>query len=455
MKVTLLRNLIICCLFVLTGRAAGACALAIVDVAVVPMDREGVIAGQTVLVDAGRIVAMGSVQTTSPVGCATVVQARGKYLMPGLVDSHAHVESLAFAEAFGVRTAPINFADVLALYPAYGVTAVRVMSGAPDILAFRERRVAEPVPRLIVASPMLSGAPPILPAPVTRLVETPEQGRAAVRDYAREGYDLIKIRENLKADVFAAVVSEAKHLALPVDGHVTRGTKLTVPDLIAAGQGAFAHLDEIARAMDADQGRQRTAIIQQLKAHDVSISSTLSVLQSAADQIADYDRVAARPQARYLHPLLTQTFWTRAQNPYLKPGVERAFFVALLKETKGALKLLNGAGVRILAGTDALNPMIIPGLSLHEELQLMVDAGLTPYQALRTATVNPSFVLRRLSNGGIVAVGKNADLVLLRENPLADIRATQQVDGVVVQGRWFDHGTLNSRLEEVARKYGK
>lgn len=457
MKVTVLRLLLAGWLVAHGGGAVLACSLALVDVNVVPMDREVVIAGQTVLVEGEGIATIGPTATTPTAECGTVVPGKGRYLIPGLIDAHVHVESLAFAEAFGVKSAPISFADVLALYPANGVTAVRVMSGAPDILAFRDRAAkgSVPVPRLVVASPMLSGSPPILPAPVTRLVESPEQARAAVREFVRSGYDLIKIRENLKADVFEAVTAEARRAAILVDGHVTRGTRLGVSGLIAGGQSGFAHLDEIARAMDADNGRRRDEIAALLKSRNVWISSTMSVLQSAVDQIGDYERMAARPQARFLHPLLTQTFWTRAQNPYLKAGVDRDFFLGLLKETKAALVLLTARGVRIVAGTDALNPMIIPGISLHEELRLMVDAGLTPFQALRTATVNPAVIMRRLANAGVIAAGKDADLVLIGANPLNDIGATAQIEGVVLRGRWFDRATLERRLEDVAAVYRK
>lgn len=433
---------------------AGACTLAFTDVAVVPMDRAAVLLHQTVRIDGERIVGIGPADSTSADDCAAVVQGRGRYLMPGLIDSHVHVESAAFTTAFGAETGPIDFEDVLALYPAHGVTGIRVLSGAPDILAFRDGVArSAPVPRLAVASPMLAGAPPILPPPVTRVVETPAQARAAVREVARAGYDLIKIRENLRDDVFRAVTDEAKRLALDVDGHVTRSKTLVLPDLIKGGQRGFAHLDEIARAMSADNGRKREEIVRLLKTHNAHVSSTMTVLKSAADQIANYERMAARPEMRFLHPLFTRTFWARARNPYLKPGVERGFFVELLGETKRALEMLNDRGVRILAGTDALNPMIVPGLSLHEELQLMVEAGLSPYEALRTATVNPARVLARFGNAGVVAVGRDADLILLAANPLDSSTPISRPVGVVLRGRWYERAELDRRLEEVAAKF--
>src|SRR5262249_35430820 len=139
----------------------------------------------------------------------------------------------------------------------------------------------------------------------------------------------------------------------------------------------------------------------------------------------------------------------------LKSGVERAFFVELTAQAQRAAKLLDGRGVRLLAGTDALNPMIIPGLSLHDEFALLREADLSPYRVLRTATVNPAALVRGLGNAGTIAAGKDADLVLVSGNPLTDLAVLRAPEGVVLKGRWFDRTALNARLEAVARTYGR
>lgn len=401
--------------------------------------------GQTVILTGGKVTAIGKGLDTSR--CQTVIDGRGKFLAPGLTDAHVHVESESFAAAFGAPSAPINFDDVLALYPAFGITAVRVMSGAPDILRFRDRPVgAHPVPRLVVASPMIAGRPPILPEPVTFIVETPAAARAAVAQFKREGYDLIKLRENLRPEVHAALIAAAKEQAIALDGHVTRG--VAVDTLLATGQRGFAHLDEIARAISS--GGTSVAA---LKRHNAYVSSTMVVLENAIRQIEDYDSLAHRPEMHALHPMFVNTFWSPAQNPYAKPGVDAAYFKQLLSLTKATLRDLMCEGVTILAGSDALNPMVIPGDGLHEELRLMVEAGLTPYEAIRTATVNPAHIIARLGGGGEIAPGRDADLVLLAANPLSDVAAYRCPDGVVLRGRWFDHAALDRRLEDVARHY--
>lgn len=424
---------------------AAACSLAIKDVAVVAMTTPAITPGQTVMLSGVRIATIGPALDTAH--CRVVIDGRGKFLAPGLTDAHVHIESESFAAAFGAKPSAINFDDVLALYPAFGVTAVRVMSGAPDILRFRDRApAAHPVPRLVVASPMIAGRPPILPEPVTFVVETPEAARAAVVRFKNEGYDLIKLRENLRPEVHAALAAAARDNAIALDGHVTRG--VTVDALLAGGQQGFAHLDEIARAISTG-GTSAGA----LKRHGAYVSSAMVVLGNAIRQIEDYDGLARRPEMRALHPMFVTTFWSRAQNPYAKPGVNAEFFKHLLSLTKSALRDLNRDGVTILAGSDALNPMIIPGDGLHEELRLMVDAGLTPYEAIKTATVNPARVIARLANSGEIATGRDADLVLLATNPLADIAAYRRAEGVVLQGRWFDRAALERRLDDVANRF--
>ena len=424
---------------------ATACTLAIKDVAVIAMTTPAVTQGQTVILRGAKIAAIGPALDTSR--CGMVIDGRGKFLGPGLTDAHVHVESESFSSVFGAKPAPIDFDDVLALYPAFGITSVRVMSGAPDILRFRDRAPgANPVPRLVVASPMIAGRPPILSEPVTLVVETQEAARAAVTRFKSEGYDLIKLRENLRPEVHAALVAAARDNAIALDGHVTRG--VTVDALLAAGQRGFAHLDEIARAI-ASGGTSAAA----LKRHGAYASSTMVVLDNAIRQIEDYDGLARRPEMRALHPMFVNTFWSRAQNPYAKPGVDTVFFKQLLSLTKSTLRGLTREGVTILAGSDALNPMIIPGDGLHEELRLMVEAGLTPYEAIRTATVNPARVIARLANTGEIAPGRDANLVLLAANPLTDIAAYRRPDGVVLQGRWFDRAALDRRFDDVAQRF--
>ncbi len=426
-------------------RDAPSCSLAIEHVAVVPMDGERILADQTVRIEGDRVLSVQRARAPGP-RCARIVDGRGHFLAPGLIDAHVHVESDMFARVFTGQEAVIPFQDVLFAYLSNGVTGVRVMSGAPDILAFRDNGVAL-APRLMVASPMLSGAPPIMPEPITRVVTDAQAAAAAVDEYADAGYDLIKLRENLSPEALRAVMEAAARRGLPVDGHLPRGGT----DALAMGPRGVAHVDEI--SLRVDDTRTAAAWAERLRACRCYVASTLSVEDNVAAQLRDYDAVAARPETRFVHPLMRRALWERARNPYLAEGQDPAFFEALLETDKEVIRALRDAGVPILAGTDALIPMIAPGYSLHDELELLVEAGLTPYQALASATSTPASLFARFADAGLVAQGRRADLVLLERNPLEDVRALRQPSAVIVAGVYLDRAQLDQRMEVLAAGY--
>jgi imidazolonepropionase-like amidohydrolase len=410
---------------------AAACDLALTDAVLIPMDREIALPGHTVLIAEGRIARIGPDAELSAEGCARVIDADGRSLAPGLIDAHIHVETGVFAEAMGVEASEFDYERIFRPYLENGVTGVRVMAGGPDILAFRHRAEAEALgaPALSVSSPMLSGDPPILPEPMTRIVRSPEEARAAVRRYAEAGYDLIKLRRNLDAESFLAVIDEAGRLGLQVDGHINRS--LPLPEALGSGQVGLAHLDEI--TLSFRDGL--TTATELLLEHDVHVSTSLSVLASASAQLRDYEAEISRPGVAALNPLFVDAFWRAPANPYLASGASPDFFDVVLLGAQQAVAHMDVAGVRLLAGTDAMNPMILPGESLHDELDLLAAAGLTPYRALRTATVNPAEALPRFAGMGMIAEGRIANLVLVEGTPLSDIRAMRDPVLVILDGR--------------------
>jgi imidazolonepropionase-like amidohydrolase len=405
-------------------------------------------------VQGGRIAAIVKADRRGDAGCRERIEGRGRYLLPGLNDLHVHLDTAGFAQAFGVKdAAPVDFPAGFALYLANGVTGVRVMSGGPDILAFRDgqRGVRAAFPRLVVASPMLSGAPPVIPEPITRVVTTPEAGRAAVDEYAAAGYDFIKLRDNLKPAVFRAILAEAKVRGLYVDGHISQGQGLSVADVLAAGQHAVAHLDNFALDMKRDGDAQ--AYVRELLACGCFVSSTLQVETNALRQIADYEGMIARPGVRYLPPLLVKAFWSKPKNGYADGKADPAFFRELYRQDGVLLRAFVAAGVPVVAGTDALNPMILPGESLHDELDAMVESGLTPYQALRTATATPAAVVPGFADLGEIAPGKTANAVLSAANPLKDLKTLRSPLGVMVGGHWLTPTALAQGLDRAAASY--
>jgi|CXWL01.1.fsa_nt_gi cytosine/adenosine deaminase-related metal-dependent hydrolase len=426
------------------------CDLAIEHVNVIPMDSERVLADQTVLIAEGRItsIAPGS---RSAARCNTRIDGAGRYLAPGLNDMHVHVEASAFVAAFQLPATPIPFEDVLFPYLANGVTGVRVMSGSPDLLAFRASTHG-PAPRMMIASPMLSGSPPILPEPATRALETPEVARAAIAEFAAAGYDLIKIRGNISRPVLDAVLAAATEHGLDVDGHIPNLADWTNADVFSGRQRGIAHLDELALRITDRSSDPLTFARGLLNCH-CYVTSTMNVEQSVVAQLRDYDAVAARSDTRFVHPLLRNAFWARERNPYLAEHPDPAFFDRLLVDDMNLARVFNQEGVTLLAGTDALSPMIIPGASMPDELALLVQAGLSPYDALRAATRTPAETFNRFADVGVLSAGRTANAILLRANPLVDINALRHPEGVILEGRYLDRASIDVRMEEIAQRF--
>ena len=432
--------------------AAASCELAITHVNLVPMTAETILPDRTVRIQGGRIATIVKTRSGGP-HCQVTIDGHGGYLLPGLNDLHMHLDTEAFAQAMRLKAAPVDFPGALAPYLANGITGVRVMSGAPDILAFRnrERAVGSVLPRMMVASPMLSGAPPVIPEPLTRVVTTPEAAWAAVDEYASAGYDFIKVRDNLKAPVLRAAIEEARRRGLYVDGHLSQGQGLSVADVLAAGQHGVAHIDNLALAMTSDDDAARFAKL--LVACGCLVSTTLQVEANAVEQIERYDAMIARPGVRLMDPALVAAFWAKPNNGYIAGKADPAFFRDLLTKDGLLLRTFVAAGVHVVAGTDALNPMILPGESLHDELEAMVAAGLTPYQALRTATASPAAFVPGFADVGELVAGKAANAVLVAGDPLKDLTTTRTPLAVMSGGRWLTVEMLARRLERAAASY--
>lgn len=452
-----LAGLLACCVaHAAPERQSTLCSLAITHVNVVPMDAERVLEDRSVLIGGGKILAIERAAGAPVAKCRQIIDGAGRYLLPGLNDLHMHIETTAFEQAFGAKPDPIDYPSVLALYIANGVTGLRVMSGAPDILAFRnsQRGTASPYPRLVVASPMLSGDPPVLPEPVTKVLKTPAEAREAVRSYARAGYDFIKVRDNLKVPVFRAVIEAARREGLYVDGHISQHQGLSVFDVLRSGQHAFAHIDDLALQMT-DKAHDPDRFVELFRDCGCFIESTIGVERNTMEQLENYDAMIARPQMRFIHPLLLNPFWLKPNNPYLKEKPPLDFLRALYADSKMLLKKFTDAGIHVVSGSDSLNPMIIPGVSLHDEFDSMIEAGLSPYQALKTSTANAAAYVPGFVDTGVLEVGRAANVVLVKTNPLNDVRALRDPDAVMINGHWRERDEIERMLNAVAAGYGR
>jgi imidazolonepropionase-like amidohydrolase len=419
---------------------------------------------QTVVITGNRITRV-SPSTNAKPRAARVVDATGQYLIPGLWDMHTHL--------YFDGTASAGTSLILPLLVANGVTGIRDMGSELDsILKARAAVAAHHVlgPRMVVSGPMLDG--PKSPYKASLPIATPEAGRQAVAMLKSRGVDFIKIQSFVPRDAYFAIAEEAKKVGLPFEGHVPDGVRAA--EAVAAGQRTFEHLIGIFEASSTAEDRyvggsekspgrllatydpaREASIVQLLATHqEVWQCPTLfwERGQWLVDSI-DWHHDAALPYAR--HSWVAQR-WPKSQQGIMRtmdtePRAVRARFVT---HELDLVRKLHAANVGFLAGTDMPAGVdLIPGVSLHLELQRFVEAGFTPLQALQTATLNPAKFYHKTQDLGTVQAGRLADLVLLSANPLEDIANTQKIVGVVADGQYLSRQALNqlqAKLKKVA-----
>jgi amidohydrolase family protein/tetratricopeptide repeat protein len=415
-----------------TGQHAVEGALAFVGVHVVPMDREEVLRDQTVLVVDGKVARVGPVAEVALPAGAQRVEGRGRFLLPGFHDAHVHV---------------LDEGD-LDVYLANGITSVRNLKGVPWHLELRER-----IARGELAGPRLVTAGPFVNEPQVHSVEDVQR---AVAEQAEAGYDCLKIHGELAPAVYEALLEEARLAGLPVVGHAPRNLPMERV-LALGGQVEISHAEEYlytffdrlpGAAGDEDLARIARATVDA----GMTVTPNLVAFRSIVRQIRDLDAELARPEMAWVAPpgrrgwLPDLNRYRRSFRPEDADGMAERYEL-LARFTR----VLAQSGVRLLAGSDAMNPAAIPGFSLHEELELLVAAGLTPFQALRAATANAGEFLG--DGAGVVRPGAPAELVLLAANPLEAIGATRRVEGVLAGGRWHPREELAATLAERARAY--
>jgi imidazolonepropionase-like amidohydrolase len=419
---------------------------------------------RTVVVTAGRIVAVGADDSVKAPSGSSLVNGRGKWLIPGLWDSHVH---LGMA---GACALPVLVAN--------GVTSVRDMGGNWDsVLAWR--REIEAGTRL---GPSVRLAGPILESAkwredviaLTRQdhdtvgerdiaarigVAGPEGAEAAVDSAVRLGADFIKVRTVASPETFRAIVAAAHRRGLVVAAHAPESdlTQVAVP-----GLGSIEHTETVAFALRAAPGKSAADVGAAFAKAGVRYTPTLitaynwRMLPDSAALVLIADSTGVRdPRNRYIPPPMRADWRMQIES---KKHEEPEDWAALVAKDFENLKVIHGAGVPLLAGTDLGVPLSYPGFSLHDELALLVDrGGLTPMEALESATRNAAeFFGEGVGREvGTVEVGKRADLVLLDADPLADIRNTRRIGGVVLRGRWLSREVLDGWLERAQVGAGK
>lgn len=433
--------------------------IAITNVTVLPMDREGTLADQTVIVRDGRIAAMGpAARTPVPAGVIRI-DGRGKFLMPGLAEMHAHVPPGSPTDE--------QLADIMFLYVANGITTIRGMLGAPYQIQLKQRLASGELlgPRFFPAAPSLNG----------NSAPNPAAGVALVRSAKATGYDLMKIHPGFSRETWDAAVAEMKAQGMTFGGHVPMA--VGVVHAMRSGISSIDHVDgyleaavrdsavyttpggtlgDIIAAVDPAKFRALAELSKQLGVWNVP---TMYLWENFYNDRTP-EELAALPEMRYAHPNQVNAWMTQKRNRALADENQRmtperrARYLALRREM---LRTLAEVGAPLLMGTDSPQMFNVPGFALHRELQVAREAGLSNHQVLESGTRNVGrYVAEALGQDGAfgtVAVGQWADLVLLEADPLADLGNLTKRSGVLVRGRWVSAAEITEGLTRLAAKY--
>jgi imidazolonepropionase-like amidohydrolase len=432
----------------------------ITNVNVVPMTSDTVIRNATVVVRDGRIVSIDGRGASQGLAGARRIDGAGKYLMPGLIDMHVHL----YADGpLPDSAAPAEFGVMV----ANGVTAVRLMAGSPQQLAWRDRVTRGDVlgPQLWVSSPAFTTRPD----QNTRIIKSADDVRAAVREAESAGYDFVKVTFGIVGPTYDALVDEAKRQKIRVVGHVE--PEVGLRRAVAAGQ-ELEHLDSFFEDALADSAPSRASLTQggvyrpanwaslpyvdDAKLTDLAklvatsgtwVGPTLESFNSAfGDPLTDA-QLEALPDWPFI-PDNVRALYMRSRKMYWAQPVpidQRHRYAEIRRSIVKRIADAGGAG-RILAASDTPDLLAVYGFALHRELEALVGAGLTPYQALAAATRNGADFFGASKEFGTIQPGRRADLVLVDADPLADIRNTAKISGVMLGGRWLPRPQLDSIL---------
>ena len=398
---------------------------AIVNASVVPMDAERILARHTVIVEGERIAWVGPAAAARVPASARVIDAAGRFVVPGLTDAHVHLS-------------PSEFPLLL----RHGVTTIVQMHGTPEHLTWRAqlRDGTMDGPTMLTTGPVVAGQRPGFPFFV--LATTGDEGRRVVGEQRSAGYDFVKVYDGLSPETYDAVVAAADNVGQLVVGHAPMAVGLG--RVTHSGQRLIVHTDQVFYALH----RQRDGVMTlPPEAVDRALAawrgSNAAFTPTLAGLEIDYrrgsawvDSLIARPDTEHLARIWgsawMQTARVYATRPDSARRETRLHFLSLLA---GFTRRADSAGILLVAGTDTPNGLLVPGLSLHDELAAYVRAGLSPYRALRTATVNPGIVFGTSDPFGRIVTGARADLLIVRGNPLETLAALRHPDVVMARGR--------------------
>jgi Amidohydrolase family len=427
--------------------------IAITNAVVVDVANGSIICGQTILIRDDIIASIGPGESVRLPSGTQTSNIDGRYVIPGLWDMHIHPDS----------------ESDLGLLIANGVVGARIMNGLPEHLEWREKIQNGRMigPRLLISGPIIEGSPPLDVADLTaaadmNLITTADSARQEVQDQRKAGFDYIKVYNNLPSAVHEALVDEASKVNIPIVGHVP--FQVGLDNALASGQASIEHLRGYVQALVPEDApirpgvelRSRTlawqyadaariqSLVQETLQAGSYICPTLAfrIFFAGQDEIDAYLRSVV---AAYMTTESAAVLADRSRLPWLSNFGDADYVAAALgfRMQDELIRAMQTAGIPLLAGTDS-SPL---GFTLHEELERLVAAGLSPAEALRTATINPARFAGKTRSRGQILPGFEADMVILDENPLENISNTNRVFAVMLRGQLLDRARLDRFLE--------
>lgn len=439
---------------------------AVTHVNIIPMHTPGLQRDMTLLIENGKI---KSITPTANIKIPTnyqVIEANGKYLIPGLFDMHAH---FFYEQGENVNTCEQELKMML----ANGLTTVRIECGDSLYLRVRDQVNSKKItgPELSVTSPQFVGAWPWKGKVFAEITTTPAEAIAAVKKCKQEGYDEIKITFMVKRDVYDAIIKTAREQNIKVTGHV--GPLVKLPAALAAKQ-QIEHMDEFIDMLLPDTSynhgqsvsdmniwrknawatvpyldeKKIPGLAKAVKEAGVFVTPTNFFFLSSFGSGDTDEGYKRRPDYAYIPATIKTERWSiRERYRNNAPAEEsRNKYVDLrMKMTKALWE----AGVPLMAGSDSPEWFLVQGFSIHDEIETFVKCGLTPWAALQTATINTANYLGVAKTKGTIQPGKQADFILLDKNPLEDIRNTRSINAIMQGAKWFNRQEIDELLKEA------
>jgi imidazolonepropionase-like amidohydrolase len=419
---------------------------AFINVSVIPMTSNRVIENQTVVIRGDEISLIAPSENVEFDSKATIIDGTGKFLIPGLAEMHGHVPPTD-PPSNAPRYMNMEYVEnTLFLYTAAGITTVRGMLGWANQLELKDKVSSQEIigPSLYLAGPSFNG----------NSIGSVEEAISRVRQQKEEGWDLLKIHPGLTLEEYDAMAQTANEIGITFGGHIP--SDVGIIHAIEMGQETIDHMDGYVAYLDSYTGKELDQKIHELitltKENNVWVVPTQALWETILGA-ADYDALREYDELKYIPKNLVSGYnaWTKRLLNNSNFNLENAREHAALRQR--LLSEMNKSGVKILMGTDAPQLYSVPGFSIHRELKVMSEAGMTPYEILVTGTKNVGEYFSRKDNFGTIEVGQRADLILVDNNPLEDISNLKKHSGVMVAGRWLSRSFIDEKLASIEASY--